>query len=150
MKKIEIDSMNWKRKLKRILVTGVIVSIVLTLTSCCNQKYVPQETIKIVPTHSIDTCFVVKSDTVLCFETDTLRVEAIIRGTLFKFRVETKPIIVRDTITTKIEQEKAKKEEEKAKKKEEKAKKKEEKAKTFLAFFMCFILLFFLLKIKKK
>lgn len=109
--------MNWKRKLKQILVTGVIVSIVLTLTSCCNQKYVPQPTIKIVPTHKIDTCFVVKSDTILCFETDTLRVETIVRDTIFKLRVETKPIIVRDTIITKVEKEKAKKNEEKAKEK---------------------------------
>ena len=42
-----------------------------------------------------DTCFVVKSDTL---------------------RVETKPIIVRDTINTKVETEKAKKNEEKTKK----------------------------------
>lgn len=142
--------MNWKRKLKRILVTGVIVSIVLTLTSCCNQKYVPQERIKIVPTHKIDTCFVVKSDTILCFETDTLRFEAIVKGTLFKFKVETKPFIVRDTMITKIEKEKTKIKKEKAKKNEEKAKENPKKIKTFLAFLLCFILLFFLLKIKKK
>lgn len=143
MKKIEIDSMNWKRKLKRILVIGVIASIVLTLTSCCNQKYVPQERIKIVPTHKIDTCFVVKSDTILCFETDTLRVETIVRDTIFKLRVETKPIIVRDTIITKVEKEKAKKN-------EEKAKEIPRKTKIFLAFLMCFILPPLLFFIKKK
>lgn len=135
--------MNWKRKLKRILVTGVIVSIVLTLTSCCNQKYVPQERIKIVPASKIDTCFVVKSDTVLCFETDTLKAETIIRDTILRLRIETKPIIVRDSIFTKVEKEKAKKN-------EEKAKENPKKTKIFLAFLMSFILLFFLLKIKKK
>jgi hypothetical protein len=146
--------MNWKRKLKRILVTGEIVSIVLTLTSCCNQKYVPQETIKIVPTHSIDTCFVVKSGTVFSFETDTLRFEAIVIDTLLKFRVETKPIIVRDTINSSGETEKvkkkAKKEEKKAKKNKEKAKENSKKTKIFLDFSLCFILLFCLLRIKKK
>lgn len=125
MKKIEIDSMNWKRKLKRILVTGVIASIVLTLTSCCNQKYVPQERIKIVPTYKIDTCFVVKSDTILCFETDTLRVETYIHDTIVRLKVETKPIIVRDTIITKVE--------------EEKAKENPKKTKIFLVSLMCFI-----------
>lgn len=103
-----------------------------------------------MPTHKIDTCFVVKSDTVLSFETDTLRVEAIVKGTLFKFKIETKPFIVRDTIITKVEQEKAKIKKEKTKKNEEKAKENPKKTKTFLAFLMSFILLFFLLYIKKK
>lgn len=117
MKKIEIDSMNWKRKLKRILVTDVIVSIVLTLTSCCNQKYIPQERIKIVPTHKIDTCFVVKQDTLYCFETDTLKVETYIHDTIVRLKVETKPIIVRDPIISVIEKEKAKKEDTETKEK---------------------------------
>lgn len=109
--------MNWKRKLKRILVTDVIVSIVLTLTSCCNQKYIPQERIKIVPTHKIDTCFVVKQDTLYCFETDTLKVETYIHDTIVRLKVETKPIIVRDTIISVIEKEKAKKEDTETKEK---------------------------------
>ena len=102
---------------KKILasVTGVIG--VLLLTSCCSPKEIVQPTIKIVPTHKIDTCFVVKSDTILCFETDTLRVETIVRDTILRLKVETKPIIVRDTIITKVEKEKSKKNEEKAKEK---------------------------------
>ena len=128
---------------KKILasVTGVIG--VLLLTSCCSPKEIVQPTIKIVPTHKIDTCFVVKSDTILCFETDTLRVETIVRDTIFKLRVETKPIIVRDTIITKVEKEKAKKN-------EEKAKEIPRKTKIFLAFLMCFILPPLLFFIKKK
>lgn len=135
--------MNWKRKLKQILVTGVIVSIVLTLTSCCNQKYVPQETIKIVEPHRIDTCFVVKQDTLFCFDTDTLRVETYIHDTIVRLKVETKPIIVRDTIITKVEKEKAKEN-------EEKAKENPKKTKIFLAFLMCFIVSGFLTFRKKK
>ena len=128
---------------KKILasVTGVIG--VLLLTSCCSPKEIVQPTIKIVPTHKIDTCFVVKSDTILCFETDTLIVETIVRDTIFKLRVETKPIIVRDTIITKVEKEKAKKN-------EEKAKEIPRKTKIFLAFLMCFILPPLLFFIKKK
>ena len=143
MKKIKTDSMNWKRKLKRILVTGVIVSIVLTLTSCCNQKYVPQERIKIVQTHKIDTCFVVKQDTLNCFETDTLKVETYIHDTIVRLKVETKPIIVRDTIISVIEKEKAKKE-------EEQAKENPKKTKIFFAFLICFIVSGFLTFRKKK
>ena len=135
--------MNWKRKLKRILVTGVIVSIVLTLTSCCNQKYVPQERIKIVQTHKIDTCFVVKQDTLNCFETDTLKVETYIHDTIVRLKVETKPIIVRDTIISVIEKEKAKKE-------EEQAKENPKKTKIFFAFLICFIVSGFLTFRKKK
>ena len=60
---------------------------------------------------------VVKSDTILCFETDTLRVETYIHDTIVRLKVETKPIIVRDTIITKIEQNKAKKENTETKKK---------------------------------
>lgn len=133
----------WKHASKKIRVSATAVIGGLLLTSCCSPKEIVQPTIKIVPTHKIDTCFVVKSDTVLSFETDTLRVETIVRDTILRLKVETKPIIVRDTIITKVEKEKAKKN-------EEKAKENPKKTKTFLAFSLCFILLFFLLKIKKK
>lgn len=102
---------------QKILAFATIVLVGSLLTACCNQKEIVQPTVQVIPTHKIDTCFVVKSDTILCFETDTLRVETIVRDTIFKLRVETKPIIVRDTIITKVEKEKAKKNEEKAKEK---------------------------------
>lgn len=100
----------WKKGLQKILAFATIVLVGLLLTACCNQKEIVQPTIKIVPTHKIDTCFVVKQDTLFCFETDTLSVETYIHDTIVRLRVETKQIIVRDTLITKIEQEKAKKE----------------------------------------
>jgi hypothetical protein len=133
----------WKHGLRKIRVSATAVIGGLLLTSCCSQKELVQPTIKIVPAHKIDTCFVVKSDTVLCFETDTLRVETIVRDTILRLKVETKPIIVRDTIISKIEQEKAKKN-------EEKAKENPKKTKIFLAFLLCFIVSAFLTFRKKK
>lgn len=107
----------WKHELRKIRVSATAVIGVLVLTSCCNQKEIVQERITIVPTHKIDTCFVVKSDTVLSFETDTLRVETYIHDTIVRLKVETKPIIVKDTLFTKVEQEKIKKEDTETKEK---------------------------------
>jgi hypothetical protein len=135
--------MNWKRKLKRILAIATIASIVLILTGCCNRKYVPQERITIVPTHKIDTCFVVKQDTLFCFETDTLRVETYIHDTIAMLKVETKQIIVRDTINTKGETEKAKI-------KKEKAKENPKKTKIFVFFSLCFLVFWLIIKFNKK
>ena len=114
----------WKHELRKIRVSVTAVIGVCLLTSCCNQKEIVQPTIKIVPTHKIDTCFVVKQDTLFCFDTDTLRVETYIHDTIVRLKVETKPIIVRDTIITKIEQNKAKKENTETKKKDTETKKK--------------------------
>ena len=113
-----------KNALKKIRVFATIVLVGLLLTACCNQKEIVRPTIKIVPTHKIDTCFVVKSDTILCYETDTLKVKTIIHDTIVRLKIETKPIIVRDTIITKIEQNKAKKENTETKKKDTETKKK--------------------------
>ena len=77
---------------------------------------------------------------------------------MLRLRVETKPIIVRDTINTKgetekakIEKEKAEIEKEKAKIEKEKAKKNSKKTKIFITFLICFILppLLFLIKKNK-
>ena len=113
-----------KNALKKTRVFATIVSVGLLLTACCNAREIAQPTIKLVPTHKIDTCFVMKQDTLFCFETDTLRVETYIHDTVVHFKVETKPIIVRDTIITKIEQNKAKKENIETKKKDTETKKK--------------------------
>lgn len=132
----------------KILAFATIVLVGLLLTACCTQKEIVQPTIKIVPTHKIDTCFVVKSDTILCFETDTLRFEAIVKDTLFKFKVETKTFIVRDTIITKVEKEKTKIKKEKAKKNEEKAK--EKIGSLFFAIELVLAVIFLLVLIRKK
>lgn len=140
---------HWRQKVKKKLQnsqnTPVFVIVIIGLLSigCCSPKPIAQPTIKIVPTHSIDTCFVVKQDTLFCFDTDTLRVETYIHDTIVRLKVETKPIIIRDTIITKVEKEKAKEE-------EEKAKENPKKTKTFLAFLMCFIVSGFLTFRKKK
>lgn len=112
----------WKQKVKKKLQnsqnTPVFVIVIIGLLSigCCNQKDIVQPIVRIVETHKIDTCFVANTDTCFVIETDTLRVETIIRDTLVFQKIETKPILVRDTIITKVEKEKAK-EEEKAKEK---------------------------------
>lgn len=142
---------------QKILAFATIAVVGLLLTACCNQREIAQPTVQVIPTHKIDTCFDVKSDTILFFETDTLRVDAIVRDAKLRLRVETKPLIVRDTINTKgetekakIKKEKAKIEKEKAKKNEEKAKENSKKTKLFLAFLMFFILPPLLFFIKKK
>lgn len=132
----------WKKGLQKILAFATIVLVGLLLTACCSPKQIAQPTVRIVEPHRIDTCFVVKQDTLFCFETDTLRVETYIHDTIVRLKVETKPIIVRDTIITKVEKEKAKEN-------EEKAKENPKKTKTFLAFLMYFILLPLLFLIKK-
>lgn len=65
-----------------------------------------------------------KQDTLFCVENDTLRVETYIHDTIVRLKVETKPIIVRDTNITKIEQNKAKEENTETKKKDTETKKK--------------------------
>lgn len=113
---------HWRQKVKKKLQnsqnTPVFVIVIIGLLSigCCSPKQIAQPTVRIVEPHRIDTCFVVKQDTLFCFETDTLRVETYIHDTIVRLKVETKPIIVRDTIT-KIEQEKAKKEDTETKEK---------------------------------
>lgn len=122
--------LRWRQKVKKKLQNSqntpvfVIVTLGLLSIGCCSPKPIAQPTVRIVETHRIDTCFVANTDTCFVIETDTLRVETIIRDTLVFQKIETKPIIVRDTIITKIEQNKAKKENTETKKKDTETKKK--------------------------
>lgn len=116
----------WRQKVKKKLQnsqnTPVFVIVIIGLLSigCCNPKPIAQPTVRIVETHKIDTCFVANTDTCFVIETDTLRVETIIRDTLVFQKIETKPIIVRDTITQVV------KKTDKAEKKEQKTDKTKE------------------------
>lgn len=100
---------HWRQKVKKKLQNlkntpvFVIVSIGLLSIGCCSPKPIAQPTVRIVETHKIDTCFVANTDTCFVIETDTLRVETIIRDTLVFQKIETKPIIVRDTITQAVQ-----------------------------------------------
>lgn len=100
--------MTWNKKLRKIAVLGMIVSCVFLSISCCNQKEVLQPTVRYIESHSIDTCFVFRTDTAFVWETDTLRIETLIRDTVIRQRIETKPIIIRDTVRMELEKESAK------------------------------------------
>lgn len=100
--------MTWNKELRKIAVLGTIVSCGFLLTSCCNQKEILQPTVRYIESHSIDTCFVFRTDTAFVWETDILRVETLIRDTVIRQRIETKPIIIRDTIRITLEKESAK------------------------------------------
>lgn len=90
----------WKRGLRKILVSVPIALTGFLLVSCYNQQeIIRQPTVQVVKTHSIDTCFVFRTDTAFVWETDTLRIETLIRDTVIRQRIETKPIIIRDTVT---------------------------------------------------
>ena len=91
--------MSWSKELRKIVAFVMIVSCGLLSISCCNQKEILQPTIRYIESHSIDTCFVFRTDTAFVWETDTLRIETLIRDTVIRQRIETKPIIIRDTVT---------------------------------------------------
>lgn len=56
-----------------------------------------------VPSVKIDTCFVFHRDTAFIFETDTFRIETIIRDTLITQHIETKPYYITTTDTLYID-----------------------------------------------
>ena len=94
--------MTWNKELLKIAVLGTIVSCGFLLTSCCKTKEILQPTVRYIESHSIDTCFVFRTDTAFVWETDTLRVETLIRDTIIRQRIETKPIYIHDTITKEV------------------------------------------------
>ena len=56
-----------------------------------------------VPSVKIDTCFVFHKDTAFVIETDTFRIETIIRDTVITQHIETKPYYITTTDTIYIE-----------------------------------------------
>lgn len=135
-------SRSWKNALKKRAACVLAVSIVCLLTSCKPQKQaiVRQQAIP-VPTVKIDTCFVFHKDTAFVIETDTFRIETLIRDTLISQHIETKPYYITTTDTIYIEQDEQKTEVKQAKQERNMA--------AALFIFVC-LLLFFLAKTLKK
>lgn len=94
-----------------------------------------------VPVLKIDTCFVFHKDTAFVIETDTFRIETLIRDTLITQHIETKPYFITTTDTIYIEQDEQKTEVKQAKQERNMA--------AALFIFVC-LLLFFLAKTLKK
>lgn len=135
-------SRSWKNALKKRAACVLAVSIVCLLTSCKPQKQaiVRQQAIP-VPSVKIDTCFVFHKDTAFVIETDTFRIETLIRDTLISQHIETKPYYITTTDTIYIEQDEQKTEVKQAKQERNMA--------AALFIFVC-LLLFFLAKTLKK
>lgn len=135
-------SRSWKNVLKKKAAFVLAVSIVCLLTSCKPQKQaiVRQQAIP-VPVLKIDTCFVFHKDTAFVIETDTFRIETLIRDTLISQHIETKPYYITTTDTIYIEQDEQKTEVKQAKQERNMA--------AALFIFVC-LLLFFLAKTLKK
>lgn len=135
-------SRSWKNALKKRAAFVLAVSIVCLLTSCKPQKQaiVRQQAIP-VPVLKIDTCFVFHKDTAFVIETDTFRIETLIRDTLITQHIETKPYFITTTDTIYIEQDEQKTEVKQAKQERNMA--------AALFIFVC-LLLFFLAKTLKK
>lgn len=135
-------SRSWKNALKKKAACVLAVSIVCLLTSCKPQKQaiVRQQAIP-VQSVKIDTCFVFHKDTAFVIETDTFRIETLIRDTLISQHIETKPYYITTTDTIYIEQDEQKTEVKQAKQERNMA--------AALFIFVC-LLLFFLAKTLKK
>lgn len=89
-----------KSVLKKKVACVSLASIACLSMSCTHQKAVLVQQ-KTVPVQSvkIDTCFVYHKDTAFVFETDTFRIETIIRDTLITQHIETKPYYITTTDT---------------------------------------------------
>ena len=95
---------SWKNALKRKVVCVLLANIVFLSMSCTQQKAVLlQQRTTPVPSVKIDTCFVFHRDTAFVFETDTFRIETVIRDTLVTQHIETKPYYITTTDTIYID-----------------------------------------------
>ena len=131
-------SRSWKNALKKRAACVLAVSIVCLLTSCKPQKQaiVRQQAIP-VQSVKIDTCFVFHRDTAFVMETDTFRVETIIRDTFISQHIETKPYYITTTDTIYIE---VPKQIQKIDKNDQKKEIKRAKTETFAAtLFLCLV-----------
>lgn len=144
-------SRSWKNVLRKRAVFVLAASIVCLLTSCKPQKQaiVRQQAIP-VSSVQIDTCFVFHRDTAFVFETDTFRIETLIRDTLISQHIETKPYYITTTDTIYIE---PPKQTQKTDKNEQKKEIKQARTETFgatlLLALVCFIFAVFLVNRKK-
>lgn len=144
-------SRSWKNVLRKRAVFVLAASIVCLLTSCKPQKQaiVRQQAIP-VSSVQIDTCFVFHRDTAFVFETDTFRIETIIRDTLVTQHIETKPYYITTTDTIYIETPTQVQKTDKNDQKEEiKRAKKETFGATLLLALVCFVLALFFVNRKK-
>ena len=142
---------SWKNGLKKRAVFVLAASIVCLLTSCKPQKQaiVRQQAIP-VPSVKIDTCFVFHRDTAFVFETDTFRIETLIRDTLISQHIETKPYYITTTDTIYIEVPKqTQKTDKNDQKKEIKQAKRETFAATLFLAIVCFTLAVLAVNLKK-
>ena len=108
---------------------------------CIRDRAIVRQQAIPVPTVKIDTCFVFHKDTAFVIETDTFRIETLIRDTLISQHIETKPYYITTTDTIYIEQDEQKTEVKQAKQERNMA--------AALFIFVC-LLLFFLAKTLKK
>lgn len=133
---------SWKNDLKRKAVCVLLASIACLSMSCTHQKAVlVQQKTTPVPSVKIDTCFVYHRDTAFVFETDTFRIETIIRDTLITQHIETKPYYIKTTDTIYIETPtQVQKTDKKDQKEEIKRVKKETFGATLLLALVCFLL----------
>lgn len=142
---------NLKNALKRKAVCVLLASIACLSMSCTHQKAVlVQQKTTPVPSVKIDTCFVFHRDTAFVFETDTFRIETVIRDTLITQHIETKPYYIATTDTIYIETPKEiQKTDKKDQKEEIKRAKKETFGATLLLALVCFVLAVFFVNRKK-
>lgn len=140
-----------KSVLKKKVACVSLASIACLSMSCTHQKAVLVQQ-KTVPVQSvkIDTCFVYHKDTAFVFETDTFRIETIIRDTLITQHIETKPYYITTTDTIYIDTPtQVQKTDKKDQKEEIKRAKKETFGATLLLALVCFVLAIFFANRKK-
>lgn len=142
---------NLKNALKKKVVCGLLANIAFLSMSCTPQKAVlVQQRTTPVASVKIDTCFVYHKDTAFVFETDTFRIETIIRDTLITQHIETKPYYITTTDTIYIDTPtQLQKTDKKDQKEEIKRAKKETFGATLLLALVCFLLAVLLANRKK-